>query len=87
MSKHEKLENRLLSKPKDFEWAEAVSLLQYKGFEIICNDGSKRKFVHRETKTVIILHKPHPGNIMKSYAIELIIDALKEGGFLSGRRV
>jgi hypothetical protein len=44
MSKHEKLINRLLSKPKDFEWSEAVSILESIGFEVISGGGSKRKF-------------------------------------------
>ena len=82
MSKQEKLINRLLSKPKDFEWAEAVSILESMGFEIIKGGGSRRKFLHKESKTVISLHEPHPGKIMKTYAIQEIISALTEGGFL-----
>lgn len=84
MSKHEKDIKRLLSKPKDFEWAEAVSILESMGFEIIKGSGSRRKFKHKETKAVISLHEPHPGKIMKSYAIREIINALMEGGFISG---
>ncbi len=86
MSKQEKLLNRLLSKPKDFEWSEAVSLLRYFGFEIICGSGSRRKFKHKETNAIIILHEPHPGNIMRLYAIEEIIKTLREGGFLDEQR-
>ena len=82
MSKHEKLLHRLLSKPKDFEWSEAVSILESSGFEIIKGSGSRRKFRHTETNAIIILHEPHPSKIMKLYAIEIIINTLKEGGFL-----
>jgi predicted RNA binding protein YcfA (HicA-like mRNA interferase family) len=82
MSKHEKLIIRLLSKPKDFEWSEVVSVLESLGFEIICGSGSKRKFKHKETNAIIILHEPHPSKIMKMYAVEEIISTLKEGGFL-----
>lgn len=82
MSKHEKLVERLLAKPKDFEWSEAVSLLETMGFEIIRGKGSKRKFKHKETNALISLHEPHPSKVMKIYAIELVINALKEGGFL-----
>ena len=84
MSKREKLVGRLLSKPKDFEWAEAVVLLESLGFEVIRGSGSRRKFNHKETKTIISLHEPHPDKIMKLYAIQIIIDALTEGGFISG---
>lgn len=87
MSKHEKLVNRLLSKPKDFEWSEAVSILESLGFEIIRGGGSKRKFKHMKTNALIILHEPHPSKIMKLYAIEEIINTLKEGGFLGEQRV
>jgi predicted RNA binding protein YcfA (HicA-like mRNA interferase family) len=82
MSKREKLVSRLLSKPKDFEWSEAVSLLESMGFEILRGSGSRRKFRHKGTNTLIIVHKPHPGNLLKDYAIELIVDSLKEGGFI-----
>ena len=29
-----------------------------------------------------MLHKPHPGNIIKGYAIRQVLDELKEAGFL-----
>ncbi len=82
MSKHEKLLARLLSRPKDFEWSEAVTLLGHYGFETLTGSGSRRKFVHLQTKQVIDLHKPHPGNILKTYIIKELIAGLKEGGFI-----
>ena len=86
MSKHEKLIKRLLSKPKDFEWPEAVSILESMGFEVLHGSGSRRKFKHKDTNAIIILHEPHPQKTMKSYAIDEIIKTLKEGGFLSEKR-
>lgn len=86
MSKREKLVERLLSKPKDLEWAEVVSLLESMGFEIVRGKGARRKFKHKETSALIILHEPHPSKVMKTYAIEEIISTLKEGGFLSEQR-
>jgi len=82
MSKREKLVERLLSKPKDLEWSEIVSLLESMGFEIVRGKGSRRKFKHKETNALISLHEPHPNKIMKIYAIEEITTTLKEGGFL-----
>ncbi|SEK26895.1 hypothetical protein SAMN05421740_101395 [Parapedobacter koreensis] len=41
--------------------------------------GSRRKFVD-DNKNVISLHKPHPQNIMKRYAIEEAIAVLKKLG-------
>jgi predicted RNA binding protein YcfA (HicA-like mRNA interferase family) len=82
MSKQDKLLRRLMSKPKDFEWSEAVAILESLGFETIKGGGSKRKFKHTKTNALISLHEPHPKSIMKLYAIELIIGTLVEGGFL-----
>lgn len=33
-------------------------------------------------KRPIMLHKPHPGNILKEYALKQILDDLKNGGFI-----
>ncbi len=82
MSKTEKLLKRLLSKPKDFTWSEAVTLLNHFGFEVIPGAGSRRKFKHSKTKSLIILHEPHPGTILKTYTVQEIIKTLTEGGFL-----
>ena len=84
MSKIEKLIARLLSQPKDFTWAELATLLQYFGYEELKKGktgGSRRKFVDNDNN-IISLHKPHPGTILKAYAIKEIIDHLKEKGKL-----
>jgi predicted RNA binding protein YcfA (HicA-like mRNA interferase family) len=84
MSKLEKLIFRLLSIPKDFTWEELTKLLGLFGFVELKKGktgGSRRKFAD-ENKNVIILHKPHPGNIVKEYAIRQIITQLKEKGYI-----
>jgi predicted RNA binding protein YcfA (HicA-like mRNA interferase family) len=84
MSKTEKLLQRLLSVPKDFTWEELIKLLSLFGFEEVKKGktgGSRRKFAD-EKKNVIALHKPHPGNIVKEYAIKQIITQLKEKGYI-----
>ena len=84
MSKTEKLLQRLLSIPRDFTWEELVKLLAYFGYEEIKNGktgGSRRKFADAQ-KRVISLHKPHPGNIVKEYAIHQVIEHLKENGYI-----
>lgn len=82
MSSYEKLLNRLLTKPTDFKWKEAVTLLSRLGFTLLKGSGSGRKFVHKDTKQLIIIHEPHPGDILKAYAVKKIIEALKEGGMM-----
>jgi len=85
MSKNEKLIRRFLSKPKDFTYSELLALLSSFGYEEIKKGktaGSRRAFANAATKHIIRLHKPHPGNILKRYQIDDIIDELKNGGLI-----
>lgn len=82
MAKIQKLIAKLLSNPADFTWEELLKILSYFGYEELKKGktgGSRRKFAD-ETKSLIILHKPHPGNILKRYQMNLVIAALKERG-------
>ncbi len=84
MSKHEKLLNRLLSLPRDFTWEELNRILSFYGYSEVKTGktgGSRRKFVNKELN-VIILHQPHPGNIIKTYAIKQIIEHLSAKGYI-----
>ena len=84
VSKIEKLLERFLSSPKDFTWDELVKLLihfEYYEHGKGKTGGSRRKFVDGD-KNVINIHKPHPGNIIKAYAIKLIVEQLIEKGKL-----
>ena len=84
MSKIEKLLKRFISSPKDFTWDELVKLLIHFGYyEHVKGKtgGSRRKFVDKNNN-IISLHKPHPGNILKTYAIKEMIEHLTEKGKL-----
>lgn len=84
MTKRDKLIERFKAKPKDFSWDELCVLLKGFGFtEIVSGKtgGSRRKFIH-STLQPIILHKPHPGKILKRYQIKLIYDKLKQDNLL-----
>lgn len=81
MSQVEKLIQRLLSIPKDFTWEELIKVLRHFGYAELRNSGSRRKFVN-EKQFLISLHKPHPGNILRTYAIKQVIDHLKEKGYI-----
>ncbi len=79
MSKKEKLIARLLSRPRDFHYDEAKTLLQYFGF--VENhkgktSGSRVEFV--KDNYTLLLHKPHPSGELKSYQVKQLIDTLKE---------
>ena len=80
MSKLEKLIARIKSKPKDFTWKEATTLMSAYGYELKAGGktgGSRRAFVQTESKHIIYLHEPHPGSILKAYQLKIIIDSLK----------
>lgn len=79
MSKSKKLKERLDSLPKDFTWDELVTLMGHYGFKLFSNSGSRRKFVN-DDKRIVSLHCPHPGNIVKQYALKdakAILDELE----------
>jgi len=84
MSKYEKLLLRLLSVPSDLTWEELVNLLAKFGYEELKKGktgGSRRKLADKKNN-IIILHKPHPGNIVKQYAIRQVIEHLIEKGYI-----
>lgn len=82
MSKAQKLLERFLSIPADFSWEELVSLMKHFGFqEMQQKGGSYRCF--RSGTLKIFLHKPHPANIVKRYALRQVRDKLLEFGLIS----
>lgn len=84
MSRKEKLISRFQQRPKNFTWDEFTSLLKYMGYREIKtgkSGGSRRRFVHDSAAT-ITLHKPHPQNILKRYAVDQVLDILKQEGMI-----
>ena len=80
MSRKEKLILKFQQRPKNFTWDELVSLLKYLGYREIKTGktgGSRRCFIHDSAAT-ITLHKPHPQNILKRYAVDQVLDILKQ---------
>jgi predicted RNA binding protein YcfA (HicA-like mRNA interferase family) len=84
MSRQEKLTSRLLSVPNDFTWDELIKVLTTFGYKEVKGGktgGSRRRFID-DNKNVITLHKPHPANIVKEYAIRDVITHLKSKGHI-----
>ena len=84
MGTKDKLRERFLKMPSDFTFDEMQRLLEgygYKrrdkgrtsGLRVIFKNGERRP---------IMLHKPHPGNIVKGYAMKQVYEDLKEVGFI-----
>ena len=80
MSKDQKLLKRFLSIPVDFTWDELVTFLGNFDFdEEAGSGGSYRCFISAQGRK-IFLHKPHPNNIVKRYALRQVKDKLIEYG-------
>ncbi len=67
MSRLDKAKERLKSIPKDYTYSEAKYLLGQLGF--VENNkgktsGSRVKFERESDGKIILLHKPHPSNIL-----------------------
>ena len=85
MSRKDKMVRRLLSRPRDFTYEELVKLLNQFGYEEVKKgktSGSRRAFIKHTTMHMIRLHKPHPGNLLKTYQVVYIIDELKKSGMI-----
>jgi len=80
VSKKDKLLKKIHQRPKDFAWEELETLLKGFGYKQVKkgkSGGSRRRFIHSSLPT-IMLHKPHPGNVLKMYQVDQIIEILKK---------
>ncbi|MDD7734693.1 MAG: type II toxin-antitoxin system HicA family toxin [Anaerovoracaceae bacterium] len=80
MGQKEKLIKLLKSKPKDFTFEEAETLLSYLGYTRSNKgktSGSRIIFTHPDYGS-ILLHKPHPQKELKSYQIKQLIQILEQ---------
>ena len=85
MSKDQKLILRLLSRPKNFTYNELCRVLSSLGYEESQSgktSGSRVAFIDKSTGHIIRLHKPHPGNELKQYQIQLVVEELNARGLL-----
>ena len=82
MGKHEKLLVRLKSRPKDFSFQEATTLLAGFGYALDqSGSGSRVKFEH-DQHVAIYMHKPHPSPVLKPYQVDVVINTLMQEGLL-----
>lgn len=80
MSKREKSLQRLINQSADLTWDEAVSIMTSHRFVLLTGSGSSRKFVHTLKRIKVFVHRPHPGNIVKQYAQEALLEGLRSAG-------
>lgn len=85
MSKHEKLVQKFITNSKSFTYEELVTLLSGFGYSEESKgrtSGSAVMFYNRELNDKIMIHKPHPGNELKKYLRNMIIEKLKANKML-----
>ena len=84
MGQKEKLIKRLKTKPRDFTFDEAETLLGYLTYSR-SNKGKtsgSRVMFTSEQHAPILLHKPHPGDEMAKAAVDSVVKFLKEHGHI-----
>ena len=82
MGTKEKLIERLKCLPNDFTFDEIERLLTLFGYKMENKgktSGSKVMFIDKQNRK-ILLHKPHPGNIIKRYALKDVLNKLFRNG-------
>ena len=84
MARKDKLIGKLQQSSRIFTWDELVSLLQSLGYKPVKpgkTAGSRRRFSHPD-HGLISLHQPHPGNELKKYQIDQIVEVLVQEGLI-----
>lgn len=81
MSAIGKLIERFKTCPSDFTWDDLVRLLRSFGYDEKKGAGSRRKFRGKNLPS-INLHEPHPGRIVKQYALRQVREMLEKEGLL-----
>lgn len=82
MGRRDKLKARLLDGKQVVTWKELVTLLKSLGYREIKGDGSRVKFDNGNPDHTINLHRPHPDNRVKRYAVKLVTDKLTRAKML-----
>lgn len=80
MSKHEKLLNKFLARPRNFTYDDLVSLLRGFGYTVETrgrSSGSAVMFYNARLNDKILIHMPHPEKEIKRYVIEMVIEKLR----------
>lgn len=83
MSRIDTLIAKLCQKPTpaDFRYSDLKKIMNYLGYIELqkgATSGSRVKFYNTSTKDALLLHKPHPGDIMVKGSVESAVKHLKE---------
>lgn len=84
MGQKEKLIQKLKSRPKDFSFQEAETLLGYLSYQRSDKGrtSGSRVIFYREGRASILLHKPHPRKELLEYQVKQLLEVLEQEGLL-----
>lgn len=84
MGTKEKLVERFKRLPSDFTFSELDRLLSNLGYEKSekGKTSGSRLIYKSKTGSFIMLHRPHPGNIVKDYAMKQVYIELTDKGLI-----
>ncbi len=84
MGQKEKLIQKLKSRPADFTFEEAESLLRYFNYSRSNKgrtSGSRVMFTSKQYVPVL-LHKPHPRKELLAYQVKQLVEVLEQEGLI-----
>lgn len=84
MGQKEKLIQKLKSRPKDFSFQEAETLLGYLSYQRSDKGrtSGSRVIFYSEGRASILLHKPHPRKELLEYQVKQLLEVLEQEGLL-----
>ena len=85
MTIRDKLLARFIRQPRDFTYEELKRLLAGFGYIVEMKgktSGSRIMFYNKEKEHAILIHKPHPGKIIKTYVMKYVLDELRNIGLI-----
>jgi len=84
MGQKEKLIARLRSRPRDLTFGEVETLLGFFSYKLDNkgrSSGSRVMFVS-DVHPPILLHRPHPGSVLKTYQVRQLADLFEKEGLI-----
>lgn len=81
MGTKEKLIERFRKQPRDFTYDEMIRLFKVLGFKLSnkgATSGSRVEFYDSAKGLSYILHRPHPGSVIKSYVMKQTLEFFVE---------
>lgn len=65
--------------PRDFPWADLMTIMKANDFRAVCQKGAHYTFIH-SSGLKVKASKTHPGGLLKKYQVEDVIEGLKAVG-------